>query len=42
LPDEHLVMVREHIVAHLHRVEAARRRGRREKGRTSSCVRSQS
>ena len=30
LPGEHLVMVRGHNVAHLHRVEAARRRGRRE------------
>lgn len=27
-PEEHLVMVRGHIIAHLHRVERARRRGR--------------
>jgi hypothetical protein len=29
-PDEHLVMVRGHIIAHTHRVEKARRRRRRE------------
>jgi hypothetical protein len=29
-PDEHLAMVRGHIIAHLHRVERARRRRRRD------------
>jgi hypothetical protein len=29
-PDEHLAMVRAHIIAHMHRVQRARRRRRRE------------
>jgi hypothetical protein len=41
-PEEHLVTVRGHIIAHLHRVERARRRRRRDERSIGSLNRGQS